>query len=149
MVQQDVIQELNAVLEGNYMAIEAYENYIQKTEDQHMKEVLQQIQQEHKRHSMLIAERIQDLGGRPVEGTGLKGKMVRWINQVKGRTQEPDDILRDAIAGEKRGIELSRELVEGDLDEVSLNLIKDILQRDEQHIQQLQQLLHSSSYADS
>jgi len=57
-----VIEELNSLLEGNYMAIHGYERYIQHVKDPNIKKELQRIQQEHKQNSALIAERIQNLG---------------------------------------------------------------------------------------
>ncbi|WP_102028387.1 ferritin-like domain-containing protein [Salirhabdus sp. Marseille-P4669] len=136
----EVIKELNHFLEGNYMAIHAYDQYIYRIKDQKIKEVFQQIQQEHKKHAQIVAERIQNVGGKPVDDVGMKGKMVEMLEKMKG-TDGISAILKDAIAGENRGIKVSKDLVRGDLDEESLALVKDILNADEGHVQQLQDLL--------
>lgn len=44
----NVIKELNTFLEGNFMAVHAYEKYIQHIDDGEIKRVLQIIQQNHK-----------------------------------------------------------------------------------------------------
>jgi bacterioferritin (cytochrome b1) len=70
------INELNALLKGEHMAIDGYEKYIQNVNDPNIKGELQKIQQEHKMHAIKISERIQSLGGRPVDGVGVMGKGV-------------------------------------------------------------------------
>lgn len=136
-----VIKALNQFLEGNYMAIHAYDQYMQHINDHEMKQILQTIQQHHQQHASRIAERIQNLGGTPVNDVGLKGKMILFLNRLRS-TKEPISILKDALIGEDRGIRMSQKLVEGDLDQESLTLVNDILSRDEKHVQLLNQLIH-------
>ncbi len=141
-MERDVIKELNTFLEGNYMAIRAYEQYIDRVDDLKIKQVLQEIQHNHKRHAALVAERIQNLGGIPVDDVGFMGKMAQFFSTLKGKTDDPTHILKDAVAGEQRGIEKSKELLDGDLDPESLALVKRILDTDQQHVTLLNQLLH-------
>lgn len=141
-MNRDVINELNTFLEGNYMAIRAYEQYIDRVDDLKIKQVLQEIQQNHKRHAALVAKRIQNLGGIPVDDVGFMGKMAQFFSALKGKTDDPTHILKDAVAGEQRGIEKSKELLDGDLDPESLALVKRILDTDQQHVTLLNQLLH-------
>ena len=74
-MKNNVIKELNTFLEGNFMAIHAYDNYIHHIDNVEIKQVLQKIQQEHKQHAMMIAERIQNLGGIPVDDVGMMGML--------------------------------------------------------------------------
>ncbi len=141
-MKEKIIKELNHFLEGNLMAIHAYENYIKRVKDDHIKHTLQEIQKEHKKHAAIVAERIQNLGGVAADDVGMKGKMVEFIQDVTGKTSGINDILRDAIAGEERGINVSKELVEGDLDEDSLQMVHNILEKDKEHVEILQKLLH-------
>ncbi|MCJ7841342.1 ferritin-like domain-containing protein [Lederbergia sp. NSJ-179] len=136
-----IVQELNEFLEGNYMAIHAYEDFIEHLEDSEAKQVLQDIQQGHKQHAAKIAERIQHLDGVPVDDVGLKGKMVEFMKNMKGTAHGKTEILKDALVGEKRGIDVSKQLLKNDLDPESLNLVKEILSHDEKHVDQLNQLL--------
>lgn len=141
-MRNHVIKELNTFLEGNFMAIHAYEKYIHHIDDIKIKQVLQEIQQNHKRHATLIAERIQNLGGIPVDDVGLMGNMTELLTSLKGSTKDPAHILKDALVGEHRGIEKSKKLLNGDLDPESLTLVKRILDVDQQHINLLDKLLH-------
>ena len=140
-MKNKVIKELNTFLEGNFMAIHAYDNYIHHIEDVEIKQVLQNIQQDHKQHAMVIAERIQNLGGTPVDDVGMMGHVAEFINKIKGPTKDLAPILKDALVGEHRGIEKSKELLDGDLDPESLKLVKSILNVDQKHVELLDKLL--------
>ncbi|WAA09077.1 ferritin-like domain-containing protein [Fervidibacillus albus] len=139
MEKEKTIKELNEFLQGIYIAIHGYERYIQHVEDQKIKTVLQQIQQDHKQHAIRIAERIQNLGGVPVEDGGMKGKMADMMMRMNGATDNPNFILKDAMRGEENGIKMSEKLVRGDLDECSLQIVKQVLEKDRHHLEQLQQ----------
>ncbi|MBS4207518.1 DUF2383 domain-containing protein [Bacillus sp. FJAT-50079] len=140
-MKSDIIKELNTFLEGNYMAIHAYEKYIHQVNDSDIKQTLQNIQQNHKRHAAMIAERIQNLNGIPVDGVGIKGTMAVLVNKLKGSSNDPTFILRDALEGENKGIEISKKLVDGDLDPESLALVQKVLTYDQKHIKLLDELI--------
>lgn len=133
-MKNDVVKELNTFLAGNFMAIHAYEKYIQHIEDADIKRVLQIIQQNHKKHAMTVAERIQNLGGVPVEDVGMMGNVAEFMNKMKGTAKDSDAILKDALVGEHRGIEKSKALLDGDLDPESLKVVEHILNADQKHI---------------
>ncbi|MBB6446173.1 DUF2383 domain-containing protein [Bacillus benzoevorans] len=141
-MEDKVVKELNEFLEGNFMAIHAYEKYIHHIEDPLCKDKLQEIQKEHKMHAMQIAERIQDLGGIPADDVGIKGSIAEWMANLTQATDGTQHILKDALTGEQRGIEISQELVKGDLDPESLELVKSILRRDEKHAEELNGMIH-------
>lgn len=141
-MNEKVIKELNEFLEGNFMAIRTYDRYIHRMEDPEVKKTLQNIQRDHKEHAAKIAERIQNLGGKPVNDTGFKGAIAEFFANLKESTSGTNDILRDAIAGETRGIEVSRKMLEGDLDPGSVSLVRKILEDDEKHIDMLKRHLH-------
>ena len=136
-----VIKELNTFLEGNFMAIHAYEKYIHHIDDSEIKQTLQNIQQDHKQHAMVIAERIQNLGGIPVDDVGMMGSVAELINKIKGSAKNLAPILKDALLGEQRGIDKSKELLNGDLDPESLELVKGILKHDQKHVDLLDELI--------
>lgn len=141
-MREKTIRELNEFLEGNFMAIQSYDQYIYHTDDAEIKKTLQEIQRDHKEHVALVAERIQNLGGMPVNDPGLKGAVAGFFANLKEQTGETEHILKDAIAGEDRGIEVSRKLLDGDLDPESLQLVKGILEDDEKHLDMLKRHLH-------
>lgn len=141
MEQKTIVKYLNKFLEGNYMAIHTYENYIKHIDNEEIKHIFQKIQQDHKNHAMKVAERIQNLGGVATHDVGLQGKMVEIVQNITGGTKQLHSIIKDAIAGERRGIEKSKEIVDENLDEESLQLVKSILATDENHTEQLENLL--------
>jgi bacterioferritin len=142
MVGEDVIKELNAFLKGQYMGIHAYEHLIQNLEDPELKKQFQEIQQSHKFHAQQVAERIQNLGGVPVNNEGVKGKIQGLMAQLTA-PHSTEDIIERALMGEDDyGIHLSREIVKGDLDQESQQLIDEILDEDQKHVEFLRSLIH-------
>ena len=140
-MQNETIQELNEFLKGQYMGIHSYEKYIQKLEDAEIKKQFQEIQKGHKEHAMKVAERIQNLGGEPVDDEGVVGSIQGFLNQLN-LPDTTEGLIKGAIKGETLGIEMSERIVRGDLDEESLELIKEILDHDRQHTDLLKRLLH-------
>ena len=140
-MKNKVIKELNTFLEGNFMAIHAYDNYIHHIDNVEIKQVLQKIQQDHKQHAMVIAERIQNLGGIPVDDVGMMGSVAEFMSKIKGPAKGTSPILKDALVGEHRGIEKSKKLLDGDLDPESLKLVKSILDVDQKHVELLDLLV--------
>lgn len=136
------IKELNAFLKGQYMGIHAYENLIQSTDDFYLKKELQNIQKDHKIHAMRIAERIQNLGGIPATDEGLRGSLQNFVGRITA-PRSVDEILRKALKGEEYyGIHISHEIVKGDLDPQSMQLVDEILHHDEKHVDTIKDLLH-------
>lgn len=138
MEKDIVIRDLNEFLKGIYMGIKAYERYIQHVDDEKIKDVLQKIQQEHKQHAIKVAARIQDLGGVPADDPGLKGLMAHMMMRMKGSTDDPNFILKDAMKGEENGIHMSEKIVRGDLDDESRQMVEQILEDDRNHLATLQ-----------
>lgn len=141
-MDKKVINELNAYLKGEYMAIRSYENFIEKIKDQSVKKEFQEIQSDHMRHAARVSQRITELGGKPVKGPGFMGVMSGLKNMIKRNGSDTEFIIKDAGNGEYRGIKTAEEVVKGDLDEESLKLIKDILEEDRRHVGKLNNYLH-------
>jgi Domain of unknown function (DUF2383). len=143
-MDKDVINELNAFLKGQYMGIHAYENLIQNEKNENIKKELQGIQKNHKAHAATVAERIQNLGGRPVDDEGLLGTMQEKIVRVMGTPQDTKSILASALKGEDHyGVKMSEEIVKGDLDQESHTIIKQILDEDRAHVDMLNTILQN------
>lgn len=137
-----VINELNTLLKGEYMGIDSYEKFIQKVENRHVKDELQNIQKDHKNHAIRIAERIQDLGGEPVNGVGFVGKIAEVASNIKNINNKSDiETLKQAYDGEDFGIKMATEVVKGDLDANSAMLVKEILNEDRKHLDTLNNLI--------
>lgn len=140
-MENATINELNAFLKGEYMAIDSYNDFIQKAADPKVKAEFQRIQQEHKLHAIQISERIQNLGGRPATGLDIKGKIAEKVSNIKNSRLKNDvDILVQAYDGENMGINIATEIVKGDLDNESMNLIGNIISQDKTHLVDLNDL---------
>ncbi|MDX8365699.1 DUF2383 domain-containing protein [Cytobacillus sp. IB215665] len=138
-----VIKELNALLKGRYMGIHAYESYMQNVKDDELKKDLQKIQQNHKEHANLLAERIQNLGGKPADNPGIVGNMKELVSEIKGFPDTKEGIIQGLIDGENTySIKMSEDIVRGDLDDESLRIVEKIIDEDRSHVQQLKNILH-------
>ncbi|QST00860.1 ferritin-like domain-containing protein [Pontibacillus sp. ALD_SL1] len=142
MSERDVIKTLNTFLKGQYMGVHAYEHYIKKLEDPSIKKEFQRIQQEHKQHAQQVATRIQDLNGTPVDDEGVIGSFQGFIGKFM-MPDETDKIIDSAARAESYyAVELSEEIVKGDLDPESKELIEQIIDEDRSHVESLHRLLH-------
>lgn len=141
MAGNSVIETLNQFLKGQYMGIHAYEHHIQKLKDPYIKSEFQKIQQDHKNHALDVAERIQNLGGTPVDDEGFIGSIEGFFGQFR-IPDTSSGIIESALKGEDYyGIQISEEIVKGDLDPESRQLIKDVLDKDREHVDFLNSLL--------
>lgn len=144
------INELNSLLKGENMAVDSIEKVIAHVDDDNIKNELQKIQQNHKQHTALLADRIQDLGGTPAKGVGLGGKAAEMMSVVKdiGKTGTASHI-KEILDGENKGIQMSAELVKGDLDSDSAKLVNSILDEDRNNVNMLQGILNSTDRQNS
>ncbi|MEH7251334.1 ferritin-like domain-containing protein [Neobacillus niacini] len=141
MEVNNVVNTLNKFLKGQYMGIHAYEHHIQKLTDPYIKSEFQRIQQDHKNHALIVAERIQNLGGTPVDDEGVIGSIQGFIGQFR-IPNTSSGIIESALMGEDYyGIQISEEIVKGDLDPESRQLIEEVLDKDRQHVDFLNRLL--------
>lgn len=136
------ISELNALLKGEHMAIHGYERYMKKIEDPDIKTEFQKIQIDHKQHAIRLAERIQNLGGHPCSDVGIAGEIGQLMSSIMDiKDRDTNSIVNQAYKGEKTGIRMADELVKGDLDEQSRQLVDDILNIDRSHLTTLDGLM--------
>jgi len=142
MNNETIIEELNTLLRGIYMGIHGFEQYIQKVNNQELTRSFQQIQQEQKQNAQKIAERIQNLGGIAADDEGISGSLHSFMHKF----MIPDDeksIVKDAIEGlDKYGVHYSEELVKGDLDPHSKQIVDETINDSRRHAEQLRQFLH-------
>jgi bacterioferritin len=142
MTNEVVIEELNTLLRGTYMGIRSLEHYIQKTNNKELKHFFQKIQQEQKENAQKIAARIQNLGGVPADSEGFTGSITSFMHNMMLPDQD-QKIIEDAVKGfEKYGVQYSEELVRGDLDPESRQMVAEIINDSRRHAEQLKNLLH-------
>lgn len=139
---KEAIKSLNALLQGEYMAVESFNNFISKIENENVKNCFQDIQQQHRQNINLLAEYIQNIGGEPDENIGIKGKMGEIkINMGLGSKSNDIKIIEKAIKGETQGVNMAEKVLRGTLDDKSRDLTGEILQKDRESIEKLNKLI--------
>lgn len=142
MQNEIIIEELNTILRGSYMGVRSIEHYIQKINDDKLKQDFQFIQQEVKQDAQKIAERIQNLGGVPANSEGITGSMHSFMHKAM-LSDDTNKIIEDAIKGiDNYGVEYSEEIVKGDLDPESKKVINEVIDGNRKHVEHLRGLLH-------
>jgi len=136
------IKVLNELLQGEYMAVESFNNFISRVKDEKLKRELQEVQQQHRSNIEKLATYIQNLGGQPDENLGLKGKMGDLkVNMDLGFKTDDTEIIKKAIEGETKGVNMAEKVLRGKLDDKSRDLIGEILKKDRNAIDKLKALV--------
>jgi bacterioferritin len=140
--KKEILDSLNNLLQGEYMAIAGYNQFIAYVNEQRIKSEFQRIQHDHREHAAILAEYIQNLGDIPREKTGLKGTMADTMLRMDLSVHnDPLYILNKAYESENKGIKMAREVVKGDLDRESKKLVDKILTDDTKHLERMKKLI--------
>lgn len=138
---KETIKSLNELLQGEYMAVESYNNFISKVEDEKLKQIFKEVQTKHRDNIAVLADYIQDRGGQPDENLGLKGKMAELRLNMKLNYKDSNEVLEKAIEGETQGINMAEKILRGTLDEEARTMTELILDNDRQSINKLKSIL--------
>jgi bacterioferritin len=142
-----VRKELNTLLKGERMAVESYEKFIFAVDNEGIKSEFQNIQSRHRQHVEKLAERIRDIGGRPDYNTGITGVIANARLTMETKSMKDSfDILKRAYDGEDRGIAAAEEVITGNLDEESRQLVNNILAQDHEHLKSMLSLMSEYGY---
>lgn len=140
--KSETIKSLNELLQGEYMAVESFNIFISRLEDENTKKVLQEVQKQHRENIDKLASYIQDIGGQPDENLGMKGKMGDIKLKIDlGSKSDSEEIVKKAIEGETKGINMAEKVLRGDLDDKSRGIAGEILEKDRKSIEKLKKLL--------
>lgn len=141
MPDTKTIESLNQLLQGEYMAVESFNNFISRLEDENVKQVFKEVQKQHRENIDKLASYIQDIGGQPDENLGMKGKMGDIkLNMDLGSDASTDEVIEKAIEGETQGVNMAEKVLRGDLDESSRGITGEILEKDRKSIEKLKSL---------
>lgn len=144
MNEKQSITTLNKFLKGIYMGISGFNRFIEKLQNSTLKNTFIKIRDDQVKHANIISDRIKQLGGTPVEDEGIIGKLTGSISFMFQSLSSEEKILKQAIKGENLyGIRMTENLVRDQLDEQSLNLVRQILDEDRKHVDELKKYLHS------
>jgi uncharacterized protein (TIGR02284 family) len=138
--KSDLINSLNDLLQGEYMAIESFNNFINRLKDKETKTIFQDIQKQHRKNAEILANYIQNIGGRPDENLGIKGKMGDIMLNMELGSSLDHEVISKAIEGETKGVNMAEKVLRGNLDNESRNVAGQILQNDRESIKKLEGL---------
>jgi len=142
MPSKNTIKSLNQLLQGEYMAVEIFNNFISRTKNENVKQVFKEVQKQHRENIDKLASYIQDIGGKPEENLGIKGKMGDIkINMDLGSDADTYEIIEKAIEGETQGVNMAEKVLRGELDDKSRDIAGEILHKDRKSIEELKNLL--------
>ncbi len=138
----ETIKSLNDLLQGEYMAVESFNNFISRLEDGDVKRTFQEIQGQHRENIYKLADYIQTIGGQADESLGMKGKMGEiMLNMQLGSKTDTDELIGKAIEGETKGVNMAEKVLRGNLDDISRDLSGEILEKDRRSIEKLKSLV--------
>jgi bacterioferritin len=138
---KETIESLNKLLQGEYMAVEGFNTFIYRIEDEEIKKVFQEIQEQHRQNINKLANYIQNIGGRPHENLGMKGKMADInVNMDLGFKTDTAEIIKKAVEAETKGVNMAEKVLRGNLDDKSRDLAGEILHKDRSSIDKLNSL---------
>lgn len=138
----ETIDSLNSLLLGEYMAVESFNNFIFKTDDDNVDKCFNEIQGQHRENISILADYIQDLGGKPKENLGMKGKMADMkISMDLGSNASPSEVIEKAIKGETQGVNMAEKVLRGNMDDKSRTITGQILENDRNSIKKLKKLM--------
>lgn len=121
------IKALNTALKGEHIAIESFDHYIGDTKDEATKKNLMDIQQQHQFHAIQLSERIQQLGGNPLNTSGVTGIIAEIKYKVTPDKYIENNIIKTAVQGEEMGIQAYGEIMANLSDASNQKLAEEML----------------------
>lgn len=135
------IKELNTALKGEHMAIESFDYYIQDAKDQDTKKNLMGIQQQHQFHAMLLSERIEQLGGNPINTSGMIGVMAEVKSKFAPKKYIDNNMIKSAVQGEEMGIQSYSEIMTNLSDASNQRLTEEMMIENIRIVEKLNQMV--------
>jgi len=140
----ETVQSLNDLLQGEYMAVTSFNNFIHRVKNENVKSCFMDIQKQHRENIGMLAEYIQNIGGQPNENIGMKGKMGEIkINMDLGSKTDDTEIIEKALEGEIKGVNAAEKVLRGNLDDKSRDIAGEVLKKDRMSIEKLQNLMNT------
>lgn len=79
MANTSDVETLNSFLRGEISAVETYRQAIGRVSDERLRSQLEDCMQDHEHRVEAIRERVEKLGGKPVEGSGVWGAFAKLM----------------------------------------------------------------------
>lgn len=135
------INTLNELLKGELMAMNIYQETDDMQGDEQVMAMLDQFAQDHEEHARLLANRIRELGGTPIESAGMAGAMVDLSSKFNAM-MGPSHLLEQIYAGEDKGVHSYEDRID-ELDPESQELVKRIMRADHDHLKLFKERMES------
>lgn len=129
---QHYIDTLNELLKGELMAMNIYKETDDMQGDEQVMAMLDEFAKDHEEHARLLANRIRELGGTPIDSASMAGAMVdisSKINALRG----PAYLLKQVYDGEDKGVHAYEDRID-ELDSASQELVRGIMSTDHDHL---------------
>lgn len=140
--KKEILKALNDLLQGEYMAVESFNNFIPRIEDNKIKKTFQKVQVHHRNNINTLATYIQNKGGKPDENLGFKGFMGDMkLNMEMSKEIDAKDIISKIIEGETKGINMAEKVLRGNLDNESREVAGKILESDREYLDVIKSLI--------
>ena len=119
---------LQALLTGEANAIHLYDKFIPEIKDPELMTGFQEIRSGHRRHLDQLTRRMEELNFKPEIKPNLTMKLSQLLIDLRTSIGiAPEKMVKWAVKGEEMGIEAGSEIVTDDLDEVSKELVDNML----------------------
>lgn len=138
---QQAIDTLNELLRGELMAMNIYRETDDMQGDEQVMAMLDEFAKDHEEHARLLAERIRELGGTPLDSADLAGLMVDMSAKVNA-LMGPSHLLEQIYEGERKGVHAYKDRLD-ELDPKSQELVKRIMHTDYDHLERFSQRIGS------
>lgn len=138
----DQVEALNKMLNGERMAINVYNIFLDKINDANLNESLSKYKRDHEEHAALLKDRIRELGEKPKESNGAAQMMSQMMNTVQTMVvPDQEDIIKRLYDGEDKGIAAAENIIRDELNDENKKLVSEIISTDHDHLKGLQSLL--------
>lgn len=143
MMSEKSIDSLNQLLQGEYMAINAFDIYTPQLKNNDYKKCFQSVQNNHRENISNLAVYIQNIKGQPQENLSFKGSFATMMMQttVSLKAMNDKEILKKIIEGEEKGIQAAEKVLRGNLDNKSRDMAGEILHQDRKSLSELKSLM--------
>lgn len=138
---KNTVKALNQLLQGEHMAVEVFEKFIDKTDTQSVRRTFMEAQKTHRENINRLDRHISELGEKPKHGVGVMGKIGEFkLNVELIGKKDSSQLIEKAIEGVYKGINMAEKITRGELDNSSRLLVGKILKKDRSNLIKLQNL---------
>lgn len=141
MERTEMLGRINALIQLDADAVEAYTQAIRHIKYEDVQKKLGEFQDDHRKHIQRLSAVVREFGGEPVEGRpDLKGYLLEGFTALRSLTGT-EGALRAMETNEKLTNKKYREASEQDLPAPVLRVVRDNLTEEAIHLSYIQEIL--------